>query len=243
MDVAYPLRHKRPGRYDPLVWSLRSLVHIPHDRVFLAGGFAKEVDPTKVIHIPVADYGEKWTNAAANLRAVLESDISEDFIWMNDDFFFHQDMKTVPLYHRETIGETWERLGGDGRPKGSFEHQNFVAGMLSQVRVLRDWGFSDDTPNCDLHVPIVLNKTRLKEVLDYVKASHPKHPVGHFRALYGAGLSSERLADPKIKKIDRMPSPSWPFISSNEGSFRSGAVGKYVRFRYWQPSPYEAVRA
>src|SRR5690606_40521058 len=125
-----------------------------------------------------------------------------DFIWMNDDFFFHQNRATVPLSHREPIGETWERLGGASRPAGSFEHQNFIAGMLSQVRVLREWGFPDDTPNCDMHVPIVLNKTRLKEVLDRVGASHPKHPVGHFRALYGAGLSSERLADPKIKQTD-----------------------------------------
>lgn len=232
MDVAYPVRHVRAAPdYDPLIWSLRSVAaHFPVDRVYLAGGIPSVIDRAKVTHLPT-EPGEKWANILANLRAVLASDISEDFLWMNDDFFFLRDMDEFPVYDRGTI-----------RKWLSYANQDdvYFGGMGSQAAILAAWGYDpDSTPNTDMHVPHVLNKTRLKALLDRVADEFPEHPLGHFRMIYGADSESVTLKDPKIKKSDVLPELSWPFASTDDATFTTGLVGHYLRLRYHRPSPFE----
>lgn len=229
MDVAYPLAVKRP-RPDPMIYSLRTLWHhVGVDRVFVAGGkpLMLDYDFGEVYHLPVPEAYDKWKHIGQNLEAVLASDISEDFLWMNDDFFVTQDAPEIPLYSFRTIRD---RVDYD---KTAEWHR----GMKSQYEILKAWGYPDDTPCTDLHVPIVLNKTRLKDLLDRVKAEFPDHPIGHFRMLYGAGLEATPIQDHKIKSQD-LPDPSWTFISTNPNSWK-GPTGKLIRDRYWRKSPWE----
>lgn len=238
MDVAYPVRHRRPPReLDHLIWSLRTLRHLPDvGRVFLAGGRPEGL--TGIIHLPTPP-ASQWDSIGANLKAVVDSDISEEFVWMNDDFFFLRDLEAVDLVDRGPIAR-WGKKGSAGSQASS----SFFAGMGAQVRILQAWGFDAETTMCtDLHAPIVLNKTRVAELIDRLDAEFPDHPVGHFRMLYGAGLSSRTITDPKIKTPDRLPPLDWDYVSTDEASFQHGLVGSYLRSRYWEPSPYESTPA
>jgi hypothetical protein len=80
-----------------------------------------------------------------------------------------------------------------------------------------------------------VNKARLKETLAVI----PSHMGGHFRAVYGAGLPSTPLIDPKIKTPSTMPELDWTYASSNPASWVNGMFGNFVRNRYWRPSKFE----
>ena len=86
MDILYTL--KQCDQCDELIYSLRSLCNLPHDRVFLVGGCPKNIDKSKVVYIPTEQKGTKWRNSTNNVKtACKDPRLSDDFILMNDDFF------------------------------------------------------------------------------------------------------------------------------------------------------------
>jgi hypothetical protein len=229
VDIAYVAGTRRPSP-DPLVWSLRTMAyHYPVDRVYIAGGLPRALDPNMVHHLPTAQRGHKWGNLAENLRAIVASDIGDTFIYMNDDFFVVADVDSIPLMDRGPLDAYCETL----RERGGADHQEFVVGMRAQRDLLRQWGYIDP-PCTDLHAPQPTDKARMAELLERVARDHPDHPVGHWRALYGAGLDSVTIRDPKHR--GEITGTYW---SSSPQSWRD-TEGQWIRDRYWRPSPWEA---
>src|SRR5690606_40329879 len=89
MDVVYLVR---PGnRNEELRWSLRTLVNLPHDRVWIVGHLPNWIDRHKVQYLRTEQYELKHTNTLNNLATACDhSDISDRFVLMNDDFFVLQ---------------------------------------------------------------------------------------------------------------------------------------------------------
>lgn len=227
MDVAYPLRERRP-RPDPVIWSLRTLHHHHHpvDRVYLVGGWSRHLDPETVTHIPTVQGDDKYDNMVTQIDAILDSDISDDFLLMNDDFFFAQTMGSVPLYDRGPLAAYITTLA-DGP---------YRQGLESCLTVLEEWGHVD--PPCTaVHTPMPTNKARLSDILD--RARSAGHKSGFYRALYGAGMETTTITDPKIRGWSDVPDPEIPLFSTDETSWK-GNTGVMVRNRYWRPSPWEA---
>lgn len=237
MDIAYPAREGR-RRHDPLVYSLRTVYHhLSVDRVYIAGELPREIDPSKVVHIPTDQSADKFTNIGRNLMAVLESDISEQFIWMNDDFFFLTDHPDgFPLYDRGSMLAYCQQLN----PTPEGEHNEFVSGMWGQYQIMRAWGHGEDVKATELHVPIPLDKTELKHTIDRMSTEFPDHPIGHFRAVYGAGKESTTIPDVKLKRADQMLVPGSPFISTSDAAWK-GKAGDWIRALYWRKSPWEIL--
>jgi hypothetical protein len=207
------------------------------ERVFIIGHLPPKISPDRVEFIPTPQEGTKFANIGENLEAVMESHISEEFIWLNDDFMLLEDFTgPMPVWARELpMREHIERL----HPGiGSAEHRAFVLGLITQFEILLEWGFDD--PMCaDLHLPIPLEKLRLKAITSRVWAEYPLLERGHFRALYGAGLELEPVADVKHSAHRGFPEAVRGWVSSSPVAWNVGELGRVIRKRYWRPSRWE----
>src|SRR5688572_14976620 len=100
MDIVFPIRAS--GRTDELRYSLRSLVNLPHDRVWIAGHRPEWVSK-EVGHIAVHQLGgtTKYERSLANLLAACSHpEVSDEFVRFDDDFFVMVPMDRVPLLHQ-----------------------------------------------------------------------------------------------------------------------------------------------
>lgn len=246
MDLAVPVGgYRSPKEPEWLRWVLRTWAHhYPPDRVFIVGQWPHYLDPAQVTYIPTIQNEGKWANTETNLRAVMESDISEDFIWTNDDIFLLRDLDSLPLYASGTIAD---RISPMADKSGSVPKptQEFYNGMFRQAHAASIWGYDPTTALCcDLHVPIPVTKSRLKETLDRRDdlgsniALEPVVPRGHWRMLYGLGLEAEVIEDRKFYGSE-LPEVSDTFASIAPSAWRRN-FGHYIRNRYWRASPWEA---
>lgn len=221
MDVVYVCR---PGRNEELRYSLRSLVNLPHDRVFVAGSWPKWLTGVEVV--PVRAERTKYASTTANLLAACRAGVAERFAYFNDDFFVMEPVETLPVLHRGPLEQV------------AWRHTTLSYGrsMADLARWLRLRGY--DEPLCyELHVPMELERDRLVEVLA-LPVPRPARDA-HKRSLYGNWwrIGGERADDCKVfgSSVVR----ERPFLSTSDSSFTSAEVGRLIRARFPEPSPYE----
>lgn len=236
MDVVVPVRPTRPNP-DHLKWVIRSwAANFPVTRLYIVGSLPDFFDPAEVEFISTAQDLSKFWNIGRNLYATLTSDVDDQFVWINDDFFLLKKKRKIQLTNRGPWDDVISFLG---EPRGTHLFQDYVKGFRSQRDILRAWGFDTAVEPCvDLHTPLELDKARMLDVLTRMVREYPEHWTGHFRGLYGAGLPSERIADPKVKKDDQLPDPSWWTASVGLNAW-SGAAGEMLRETFAKKSRFE----
>jgi len=227
MDVVYIVR---PGdNNEELRYSLRSLVNVPHDRVWIAGHKPNWV--TGVEHIPTEQNSRKWWNARRNLTAAVDHpDMPDQFVLFNDDFFVLDPMDSIPVLHRGPVASTIKYLNMAVGPSA------YMRGLVATSQMLTTWGIPD--PLCySLHVPLPIVKDGMRAVL---QASEGRKDRLHLRTLYGnlMAIGGEEIADCKINR--RNPTPTGPFLSTSDATFAEAQMALYERFP--DPSPYELER-
>lgn len=213
MDIVYSLSSNYTG--EELKYSLRSLVNMPHDKVYFVGGcpsWAKNI-----VHIPTDQTGTKWQNVPRNLIAVCEDiRVSEDFIYFNDDFFVLQKVKNpkkeLNLY-KSTITSVLDRLG-----KKHTIPTNYMAGMAQTQALLRELGKAE--PLCyELHVPFVFNKDNYLRMFDIDEVFNID--VLHYRSLYGNLYltGGKDMPDVKVGSKGVFSGHTGKFLSCSNASF------------------------
>jgi hypothetical protein len=226
MDVVYVCR---PGnRNEELRYSLRSLVNVPHERVWIAGHMPTFVRGAE--HIPVRFARSNHAHTSASLRAACShAEVSETFVLMNDDFFVIRPMAEIPVLHRgpiEDVAAEYVRRGG----------MTYVASMRKAASWLAAQG-CEPVLSYELHVPLPVVKAKMAEVLGLGVPGLESHK----RTVYGnlGGIGGERSEDYKV--IGQEWSKAWPFISTMDHTFARDEVGRYIRARFPEPSPYEVI--
>lgn len=146
-----------------------------------------------VIHIPATDEFDPAVNADGNmilkiLKACALPDLSDDFLFMNDDFVF---MKPV------VASEIKWMYKGDmkDRPESFWKEQFYRHRLRRTYETLRDLG--ETTLQYDYHAPMRMNKHSFREVMEHFDFTEG---IGlTFRSLYGnvMKLPAERLTDQK----------------------------------------------
>jgi hypothetical protein len=229
-DIVYVVRFSRHS--EELRHSLRSLVNLPHGKVWLAGH--KPEWATGVEHIKTARKPGAHVDAKTNLRAACEHpDVSEEFIYMNDDFFVMQPFEQLPVMHRGP-------LSGVGGMATAYQRA-----IKKGLAILRSKGIEEPLMY-DLHAPMTVTKAGMLEALDLCHA-HKDARVGHGlheRTIYGNlnDVGGEKHHNFKVYRQDR-GWRSWPFISTNDNTFRTQPVGEFIRARFPTQSEYEATPA
>lgn len=226
MDVVYLVRHGRQN--EELRYSLRSLRHLPHDRVWIAGGWPYWIANANLIAVPRT--GSRYIHTTLSLIAAAEHpDVSEDFVVMNDDFYITSPIAQVEVHHRGEIGRAL-----DGRTSNHYSRARVVIG---------EWLRAQGLPRLDydLHAPMVLNRDK---VLAMAEAGAPEPERFVFkRTVYGNlnAIGGTQIRDPKVRGARDRWDQALPYVSTAAHPFRSGDVGRFLREMLPDPSPYEVI--
>lgn len=212
---------------------LRSVAaNLPHTTVWIIGsdGVPSWVDQTTVGVMEGVRNRNRYLSTTLHLQTACESsEISDPFLLFNDDFFCLRPMYGLELLHRGPLERSVDR----------FRHLRSRWGRGLQLT--QDWledhlGSDAELLSYDLHVPILVWKEQMRQVLQVAW----ENPGIHKRTLYGnlVGLGGRPIADPKVTEtlLDDLPEHGW--LSSEERSF-ARVVLPILRDLFPAPSVYE----
>lgn len=239
MDVVYVVKHDPENDSEELRYSLRSLKNIPHNRVFIVGELPSWVKDAT--HISVPQVGTKAQNVTANLRAIAASpDISNDFIFMNDDMFFMKPIDELPMLNFGAMNDVIT-LYDERYPEGS----DYITSMKLLYQFLCEQGITNPI-SYELHTPIVINKEKAGRILN------SSHRLYQFRSYYGNiyKLGGKQVADVKVFLDPRHNDHQFnispqrylqaqQFLSLTGGAFKKGIAGDFIRDQFIAASQYE----
>lgn len=221
-DVVY---YVREGDNEELRYSLRSLSNLPHDNVWIVGDKPDWV--TNVGFIPGNRFTERWWNAFDNVRLVVNHpNVAEDIVMMNDDFFIMNHVDEIPVYWLKIFDGPSGVRRNDSPRIASFRYIKRLIGADGSIKLYVT------------HTPLPVEKTKLAEVLDLVDPKAQWPPA--WRSLYGNywKIGGEQAEDNKVFGI----SGEWEgqdFVSTEDAAFTYGKIGKQIRSRFPNKSPYE----
>lgn len=217
MDVVYSVKPSDVN--EELRYSLRSLDFMPHDKVFIVGYLPSFINPATVTYIPTQPVGNKFENTTFNLQTVaFDNKLSQDFIWMDDDFYIMSEIKNPKeelALHKgfvySVIGKSLEKHGGPTQ---------YMNGAAETLDWLRAYGIKYPL-SYELHTPFVYNKRNLLGMLCLPGTGQIK--VLHKRTIYGNLFikKAKQIKDVKFMNGDKFePSPvTEKFLSSADKSF------------------------
>ena len=231
-DIVYIL--KNDVEPDELRYSLRSVSqNWTYDRIWFYGGCPEGIKPDK--YISVEQKGRtSWERVSYTLAKIFRNeDISENFWLFNDDFYIIHPLAKPPEDRYFTmVNGTMEyqvkritiRNGGPSK---------YTAQLKKAAEELRRKGY--DTLNYAMHIPLLINRKKGLEVLN----EFPRVPM--FRCLYGNKFSVPCVLHRDVKLVDTnsKPDPEWGYLSTSDGSFRKGNVGKFIKETFTERCKYE----
>ncbi|MEU2264925.1 hypothetical protein ABZ568_00425 [Streptomyces olindensis] len=229
-DLVVPVREGATN--EPLRYALRSwAANLPHRHVWIIG--FRPWWAAGARHIPTHQGGKpRYANTTAAMRAACEHpEVSDPFIWCNDDFFVMRPQPAeLPVWHRGPVRELEAHFG----PRSN----QYAAEMRRTRDFLVELGH-DDPVSYDLHVPLPVEKTGMLLALDAAQG-HDTHK----RTVYGVlnGIGGTRMTDVKVQRRGPQFDPASPFLSTMPDAFANGAVGKFIRAAFPEPCPYEVRR-
>lgn len=197
IDLVYPVSTIK--RRKLLHYSLRTVEKfgLGVGKIYLIGGgeWRKwESARVRLIHFP--DLFANWyLNTALKVWvATLCEEISDPFLYMNDDFFLTRIvyLPEFPVYHE---GDLAEKL------KNPFHDVRYKAAIRRTIEVLKAMGST--TWSYELHYPLPIYKETFREVMESVREVWPVAELEKgvlWRSLYGnlTGLGGVRWEDGKI---------------------------------------------
>lgn len=220
MDAVYVCRS---GDNEELRYSIRSLVNLDHDRVWVFGDGPDWL--TSACRVPVSQGGDRQANAhSALVAACHHPEVSDPFIFMNDDFFILRPVE-LKRYHLGPLADFIEVQRRD------YPHGIWAKRMPALLGLLRSAGFDD--PLCfEGHTPVVFEKDKLLACL--------MHPPGtQYRTLYGNLFSDDAVPGANAKvRADKTPDlTTRTFLSTSDKGFAN--VHAALDSLFPEPSEYE----
>jgi hypothetical protein len=233
LDVVYVVRGGEDN--DELRHSLRSLVNLPIRQVWMVGYRPKWVADS-VGYVPTVQRGQKNQNTAANWQAMAaSSELPDQFVLMNDDFYVTRPAATIPRCHRGPLDEVIEQYG---RGSGGIWRGRAVSTRALLRATLPDvelYGY-------ELHLPATIDRAQLAESMA-VLARTRRAPIEQYNKrtwhFNYAQVGGQRTSDVKAMGATcGMPDVDLPFVSTSPHSW-TGLVGGTIRQMFPDLSPYE----
>lgn len=221
MDVVYP--YKSSGDDFELRYSLRSLINVPHRRVFVAGDRPSFISQ-EVAFISVPGSWNRYRSSTANILAAIEQEgVSEEIIVMNDDIFVlmpwvfkHEHRCSISEYLRDCKRGRYRKM------------------ILRTRDILRAHGVADPL-FFGLHTPTVYNRRRL---IDLIKQFSGQDYL--LRTLYHNlfPAPSVRRQDVKVRHWNAQHGEG-DMVSLSDGCARDIAFRSWIAARFPERSKYE----
>ncbi len=220
----------RPGDNEELRYSIRSVVaNLKHNKIWIVG---YKPDWYTGDFISVEDTSSKFNNIINCLKVVIDSeDVSENFIFMNDDFFLLKQLDSIPVLHGGLLFDKVEKYM-------SIISNSYARLLQRTYHELVNSGISDPL-DYDIHVPMPMTKSGLR--LAITKAYFPRSAYGNIMSI-GGELTRDVKAYQKGSYLSSnsydFENGSLPFISSEDGSFRD-VYNLLLKDMFPSPTKYE----
>lgn len=227
-DIVYPVR---PGeKNEELRYSLRCLqANYPHHgQVWIVGH--KPSWLINVQHIKGNLHKTGEANVYHNiLTAMQNTDIADDVIIMNDDFFITTPMAEIPVCYRGLL-KAHLKLNSVARQPNN----KWATSLRTTLIVLQALGFESPT-SYELHVPLPVKRQAMADTLARFTVITPDVPP-QWRSLYGNvnHIGGEEFPDCKAYGLREIGKP---FHSTNDTSWRH--FQRTFASAYPKASPYE----
>ena len=229
-DIVYIL--KNDVKPDEIRYSLRSIEqNLEHGNVWFFGGMPAGIYPDRA-YLMQQKGVLKWEKARSSLVKACECpEVSERFWLFNDDFFVLRPVTSdTPMFGgllRDHILSV-EHRHGDKRT-------GYTRALRYCEQTLQDAELT--TFDYALHVPMIVDKKKMLEALK----TFPDCPM--FRSIYGnyAEVGGIQHDDVKIVSLTGRIPDGADFVSTNDGSFHLGIVGKQLRGMFRNKCKYEKI--
>jgi hypothetical protein len=238
IDLVYVYRSSNEDL--ELRYSLRSVdQYVPHRNVIIVGDRPDFLN--NVIHIDFPDgfanvHGGKYKNVLRKIKAACEDDrVSDQFVLMNDDFFFLKDTDTIKPATNGTLADLIEYYDGNTR-------NQYLNALKRTQRYLRDAGI-DNPLNYAVHYPIVFDKEKCLEMIENI--DWLERPMS-WRTLYGNlfEIGSTPTEDPKVHSPATLK--EWlnsghaaEFLSISDSVALDPTFRNWIEKRFTKKSKYE----
>lgn len=201
----------RDGENEELRYSIRSVVqNCKVDNIFLIGG---KPDWYAGEYIPVNQKYSKYKNVFNNFKTICDSNIPDNFILMNDDFFIIKPIKKIISYYNGTLQD---KIDAYETVLGRSSYINRL--KMTQDKLIQ-LGINNPL-NYEIHVPMAMSKQKFDDIL---RMNHNLL----YRSIYGNTYNDEtkEMKDVKVYKSENFKPLSYnyqedcPFLSTESGSF------------------------
>jgi hypothetical protein len=209
LDCVYIIRR---GGSEELRYSIRSVeMNMPHRNIWVVG-----YRPDWYIgnFWMCRDTATKFKNLNNAMLAICDNpNITENFILMNDDFFVINKIDNVETFH-----------GGSLKPKVE-EYKELSPGMyyryLADTYLMLTRRGVSDPIDYELHMPMIFNKTILKEILLKDMGGFPRSVYGNLAKIGGTKARDVKVYPEESELYSRSYTidRSFPYVSTDDGSF------------------------
>ena len=229
MDFVYICKE---GINEELKYSIRSVVNsFPESNIWVVGG-----KPEWYIgnYIKVNQVYTKYKNAAENLMAIcLSEEISNPFILMNDDFYIVKKIDAIENYHGGYLLNKinlYQKINGNS---------NYTRKLAATYKKMLSLGIESPL-DYELHIPMIMEKEKLKEVLKY-------NDQFLWRSMYGNiyNVGGEEMKDvkvytrgPLVLKSYNLNIEEHKYLSSADSSFHT-IWEKILKVQFKQKTKFE----
>lgn len=198
MDFVYICRN---GENEELRYSIRSVLHFyPDAKIHLFGGKPSWYSGS---FTEVKDIGNKFDNIDECYKYICQSDL-EDFILMNDDFYFIS--KPDSFYYYD--GSIEEKIHFHTNRYGLSKYSRILADANKKLKKMN----IHNPLNYDVHTPMLFNKNKLNHIIHL--SSAPRSMYGNIYSVAG-----EKIKDVKIYRHTDDIYINGYFLSSEDNSF------------------------
>jgi hypothetical protein len=232
LDVVYILRNSG-SRWmnNEIKYSIRSIEkNLDFRNIWIVGKLPKFIDEKIVGNIMAEDpFNNKLLNAIHKISlACRNEDVSEDFILMNDDFFFLQ-KEEIKFYRRGTIKSSKRTHS----TKGGY----YYKAICKTLEFLQGMGINNPI-DFEIHYPIIINKKKFLQSMEKVK----NEGGILFRSVYGNlnKIETEYRKDVKIYtpgQFEKMK--KLPMISTDERIATDIVFQKWINSKFKNESRFE----
>lgn len=174
----------RAGENEELRYSIRSVLEaFPDARIWVVGGKPEWYEGN---YIEVDQNKNKYTNALNNIVAICNSkQISQSFIFMNDDFFILKKFDTNITFNGGLLADKIKIYQEINSSSGYVRKLSYTHDMLVRKGI--------DSPfDYELHMPIKVDKDKLNKIIN-------KYPSLLWRSMYGNLYNLGGIATKDVK--------------------------------------------
>ena len=211
MDFVYICKD---GDNEELRYSIRSVMaSFPDAKVWVVGGKPSWYTGEFIF---IQQRSAKYINAVNNLKAICASDnISEEFVLMNDDFYITKPIDSVETFHGGLL------LDKINLYKQITTQSGYIIKLEKTFNKLSDLGI-DSKLDYELHVPMIMEKEKLKSVLRHGTEFLWRSMYGNIFNVGGTEIKDVKVYvdGPLTAKSYDITNKDHKYLSSTDTSFQ-----------------------